>query len=171
MSKAIMISIRPKWVAKIIRGDKTLEIRKTCPKQLRGDTSTVPEPIEVYIYCCKPKHGEIGCHINFKRVEGKVIGKFTLNKITPTYHFYEEELCALSCVSKEELFKYLGYGDGYAWHIDNLVIFDKPRELSEFKVRSHKVNGIGLNGEPQKFEILKPLNKAPESYCFVEKEN
>ena len=25
--------------------------------------------------------------------------------------------------------------NGYAWHIDNLVIFDKPKELNDFGVK------------------------------------
>lgn len=32
MSKAVLISIRPKWCEKIINGDKTIEVRKTRPK-------------------------------------------------------------------------------------------------------------------------------------------
>ena len=29
MSKAVLISIRPEWVEKILSGEKTLEVRKT----------------------------------------------------------------------------------------------------------------------------------------------
>ena len=32
MSKAVMISIRPKWCEKICSGEKTIEVRKTRPK-------------------------------------------------------------------------------------------------------------------------------------------
>lgn len=32
MSKAVMISIRPKWCEKIVNGEKTIEVRKTRPK-------------------------------------------------------------------------------------------------------------------------------------------
>ena len=32
MSKAVMISIRPKWCQKIASGEKTIEVRKTKPK-------------------------------------------------------------------------------------------------------------------------------------------
>lgn len=42
--KAIMISIQPKWVAKILNGEKTIEIRKQFPKDYVG---------WVYIYCTK----------------------------------------------------------------------------------------------------------------------
>lgn len=32
MSKAVLISIKPKWCDLIRRGRKTVEVRKTCPK-------------------------------------------------------------------------------------------------------------------------------------------
>lgn len=31
MAKAVLISIRPEWVSKILTGEKTLEVRKTRP--------------------------------------------------------------------------------------------------------------------------------------------
>ena len=43
MGKAVLISIRPEWVEKIARGEKTLELRKTEPK--------LETPFKVYIYC------------------------------------------------------------------------------------------------------------------------
>jgi predicted transcriptional regulator len=37
------------------------------------------------------------------------------------------------CLSAQELFDYIGVGKHlYAWHISDLKIYDKPRELSEF---------------------------------------
>lgn len=32
MSKAVMLSVRPKWCEKIASGEKTIEVRKTRPK-------------------------------------------------------------------------------------------------------------------------------------------
>lgn len=32
MSKAVLISIRPRWCEKIINGDKTIEVRKRAPQ-------------------------------------------------------------------------------------------------------------------------------------------
>ena len=43
MAKAVLISIRPDWVEKILSGEKTLEVRKTRPK--------LEAPFKVYIYC------------------------------------------------------------------------------------------------------------------------
>ena len=45
--KSILISIKPKWVAKILNGEKTIEMRKTMPKS--------DLPIDVYIYCTKDR--------------------------------------------------------------------------------------------------------------------
>ena len=43
MSKAVLISMRPKWVEKIASGEKTIEVRKTKPK--------LETPFKCYIYC------------------------------------------------------------------------------------------------------------------------
>ena len=44
MSKQILLSIKPQWVAKILNGEKTIEVRKRFPKDYVG---------WVYIYCTK----------------------------------------------------------------------------------------------------------------------
>ena len=58
MSKAVMLSIRPKWVEKIASGEKTIEVRKTWPK--------LQTPFKCYIYCTKPKypHDDTDCVLN-----------------------------------------------------------------------------------------------------------
>lgn len=45
MAKAVLISIRPEWVEKILNGEKTLEVRKTRPN--------METPFKCYIYCTK----------------------------------------------------------------------------------------------------------------------
>ena len=198
--KAILISIKPKWVAKILNGEKTLEIRKTMPK--------CELPIDVYIYCTKKlsqrfliKKGEqIGIKENGEDIiadtniitkyptmfefnfGGKVVAKFTLNKVEEIEPFEEYNSlfglaykltekgiinCQKAQLTYEEYNHYLKGKRGYAWHIDNLVVFDKPKELNEFYVYSHSVAGVGLDGKDKTFEILKPLTKAPQSYCFI----
>ena len=223
--KAIMISVRPKWVAKILNGEKTIEIRKTMPK--------CDLPIDVYIYCtkekilgnlimCKSKEhielfGEnavIGINKGFIEKEdinlqGKVVAKFTLNKIVPIVmqkgatHGYgnkgyigygycdkgnfkfmfdmEKETCL---EHNEELCKYLNNGKnlsniiyheleakvGCAWHIDNLEIFDTPKELSEFKKPCY-VFAQKISGEYGGVCMGEKLTKAPQSWQFIEVED
>ena len=48
MTKAVLISIRPKWCEKIVGGEKTIEVRKTRPK--------LDTPFRCYIYCTLPKY-------------------------------------------------------------------------------------------------------------------
>ncbi len=88
MKKSILISIKPEQVAKILNGEKTIDVRTTAPKY---------EPIEVYIYCTKKRRiGEtlikhafdgkyrvgncVGSNDN-KPLNGKIVAKFTLSKI------------------------------------------------------------------------------------------
>ena len=147
--KFIVMSVKPKWVAKILNGEKTIEIRKTMPK--------CDLPIDVYIYCTKEEELFYNTHTqkwfvaknrkNLKRLSnGVVIAKFTLNKVEEikpkiklgllsTYGTYETETLVINplldkcCLSFEELDLYLNWNIGYAWHIDNLEIFDKSIEL------------------------------------------
>lgn len=48
MSKAVMMSIRPKWCGKIASGEKTVELRTKRPWTYG--------PAKVYIYCTKDRH-------------------------------------------------------------------------------------------------------------------
>lgn len=133
MSKAILISIKPRFVADILKGLKTLEIRKTFPQ--------CELPIDVYIYCTK---GQYVGYVSNKYV-GKVVAKFTLNDVRQIYvvhfgYYYEYKPVDMTqahleergCVSSVEIDDYLHKKKGYAWCIENLQIFKEPKELSEF---------------------------------------
>lgn len=86
----------------------------------------------------------------------------------------ENYLCNSSCLSWEEMRNYIGQGFNtfYGWHISNLVIYDKPRELRFFfKPRTAEeieadiavaVLTCGIHGSP--YTIKKP----PQSWCYVE---
>ena len=179
MSKAILISIQPKWVHKILQGYKTIEIRKTKPKQYLNDKNF--EAYDVYIYCTKNGSLENENNEMFKylpyNIKGKVVAKFSLVAVESIkYHFNyydmgewtESYILENSCLTSEELDNYFQaskeYNEkvpskvyGYAWHIEELEIFDKPKELSDFLIKSHKVQGIDKNGDNKTFTILKPL--------------
>ena len=177
--KSILIAIKPKWCAKIMNDEKTIEIRKTMPK--------CDLPIDVYIYCTKDeKYANLINRGGF--LTGMVVAKFTLNKVEEikTCERHNPELLKQSCLNANEFYDYLTKGKnflgqvlGYAWHIDNLEIFDEPKELSEFK---HWVfykecskcpygkcdNDYGLCSQCCE---IKPLAKAPQNYCYIETEN
>lgn len=84
---------------------------------------------------------------NYECGNRKIIGEFTvdyIDEIVPNESYNEktkesEPYClhALqtlvgSHLTKEEIQKYLGDNRGYGWHISDLVIYDTPKELSEF---------------------------------------
>ena len=197
--KAILISIKPKYVAQILNKQKTIVIRKSYPK--------CDLPIDVYIYCCYGETLSKGTRENILTPDGKIIinkppklngsvvAKFTLNKVEPivkSYHnywgglYYSQDLTEINLldkaqISREEIGKYLENSKGYAWHIDNLEIFDKPKELSEFKHPKPSICGVKDNkglyqcdkckyghSEFWHCECRLPLTKAPESWCYVE---
>ena len=153
--KSILMPVRPKWVAKILNGEKTVEIRKTAPKEwvdyLNCKANDKPEPMIVDIYCTKDKQGlwlsngkyDILNENKYVKssINGKVVARFTLNKVEEIswqMGVYELEQQWFSdfldkcCLSFWELKNYLNRKNGYAWHISNLEIFGDPKELSEF---------------------------------------
>lgn len=189
MERAILISIRPQWVEKILNGEKTIEIRKTMPK--------CELPVKVYIYCTNGKKNELLAKDNstgkyrfwygtYNALNGKTVAEFTLNEIeTINEHECYNATCLKNhcCLTPEELTKYTKGKKFHAWHIDDLKIYDKPKDLSEFyseKECPYKdwgdVDNIGCwecgcemfsRGECR-FGNLK-LERPPQSWCYVEK--
>lgn len=167
--QAIMISIQPQWVAMIIHKKKILEIRKTMPKSKL--------PCKVYIYC---SWGDMRTNYMLGK-RGKVVAEFTLNKIecfTTDYRKNVEQTERISkdsCVSMSDLIDY-EYGNPclYAWHIDDLVVYDKPKELSEFyslkKCDSCKKSGYESAAcrYDEDCKIPIQITRPPQSWCYVE---
>lgn len=156
--QAVLISIQPKWCEYIASGKKTVEVRKTKPK--------IDVPFKCYIYETQgrtetPFVDEEG-HFIYKG-RGQVIGEFvcdTINYIgwisNPTKlnwkNYYDKD----SCLTSIQLYDYSNGGCYYEWHISDLKIYDKPRELSEF-------SKYGF-GHPV------PLKRPPQSWMYVEAE-
>jgi predicted transcriptional regulator len=173
--KSVLISIQPKWCELIASGEKTVEVRKTKPK--------LETPFKVYIYETQgrtetPFVDEEGHHI-FKG-RGQVIGEFVCDRIVQFENsLFDEvlpETVARSCVPMYDLLVYLGKQDyGYGWHISDLVIYDKPRELSEFKracdgnCQSCQYAIWQTNGWAYEPYIVdcKPITRPPQSWCYV----
>ena len=192
----ILISIKPEHCCNILNKDKILEIRTTCPmewkKYLDGKTSIKPEPCKVYIYetkakWFKPYHNSYINKTNYLEYEGrgKIIAEFILNEVEklentilptiPTCVYltktkrYASAVEKASCLSQDKIYTYLRGRDGYAWHIDDLITYDKPKELSEFSVYDKTYDNVGAFGwvfpEEQKYT---PLKRPPQSWCYVE---
>ena len=171
--KAIMISIKPQYVEKILNGEKTIEIRKTIPK--------CELPCNVYIYCTKGKKS-YKCVSNFDEdlLNGKVVAEFTLNKVgtlerdlndwLPKNRYdVSNELLKNINLNQEQLWN---YGQGktlYAWYIDDLKIYDKPKLLQVFfrpcgDCDKKDTDRCIYEDSYCRAKVIRP----PQSYCYVE---
>ena len=178
MSKAVMLSIRPKWCEKICGGEKTIEVRKTRPK--------LETPFKCYIYC-----SQSGVALGAWGKHGKVIGEFTCDRIykidkdstdflfkaggLSVYKQAAEEKCVL-CVAMtdDDLHGYLGHCQGYGWHISDLKIYDTPKELSEFKTLC-RVDADCCACPYYNYTKMdcdgRVIGRPPKSWCYVEAMN
>jgi predicted transcriptional regulator len=179
----VLISIQPKWCKLIASGKKTLEVRKTRPK--------LETPFKVYIYCTQG-HGKntFNCPVSFETIRDdyietdsmdcinseigncKVIGEFICDEIRDA----RECFIGPSCLTTEE---WLKYTDGYekpvwCWHISDLKIYEKPKELCEFyiwkKCNSCKATGYESSACVYDEDCKVPaiITRPPQSWCYVE---
>ena len=170
--KAVLISINPHPTAQIISGEKKVEIRKTKPN--------LPTPFPCYIYESSGNRF-VGNQNLSVRIRGtgrkKVIGEFVCDRIDYwQYHWmpdvmHIEKMSELSCLSTTELLDYLGgiydnQGNNkrlYAWHISDLIIYDEPKDVREFN--QFNDGSYWVDGSPT---LTLPLNRPPQSWCYVE---
>lgn len=203
MSKAVLISIKPEWCEMIALGEKTIEVKKTRPK--------LETPFKVYIYCTKGKPllstAEKSCFIDstykkggnlyglYELANGKVIGEFVCDDIKAfdvPYPAYSDKMdktiLEKSCIRYYDLHRYAWHDCLYAWNISNLVIYDKPKDLTDFFVEGECYpprcfeckyfdEGNGYNVEDdcllphhlnEEGNDVKPLKRPPQSWCYVE---
>lgn len=190
MSKAVLISIRPKWVEKIVNGEKTIEVRKTRPK--------LQTPFKCYIYCTMDHpYISVSCgeldKLNYRtntvgRCNGKVIGEFTCERIVPITYDGGRLWCPTNaafspatCLSQAEIIAYIGdKGRCYGWHISDLRIYDAPKKLGEFWRDCLEYSELSTNcwscenvcGDGDETDCNTDgrlyLHRPPQSWCYVE---
>lgn len=204
--KSVLISIQPKWCELIASGKKTVEVRKTKPK--------IETPFKVYIYETQgrkypfnvkadtiAKHDDdrfLDCvrgnppikedkngtpYFSYGRM--KVIGEFVCDNIAKG----TSQLG--SCLTMREISEYANGKEVYGWHISDLVIYDEPKELSEFyKYTEYDDSSKDIRPcrfcEHNKFDWSEnceccdidfdgehcfhlQLKRPPQSWCYVEK--
>ena len=194
--KAVMISIQPKWVEKIAGGQKKIEVRKTAPevpfKAYIYCTKAKPylyreanPPFELFLDSDLYE----GEGYDDRLFSGKVIGEFICDEIIEWqydkgHQYYVDypndctsyfpylkchsEATGLKCSEIEN------YGKGktlYGWHISDLKIYDKPKELSEFR-KPCKIN-LPMCDRCEYYSTwngrCENITRAPQSWCYVEK--
>ncbi len=184
--KSVLISIQPKWCKLIASGKKTVEVRKTKPK--------IDTPFKCYIYCTlsgsneffkEDCNGDIAEWNRSKMAlkKGKVIGEFVCDAIIADKTFGHDALFkTLACMSDADISAYCLKKEMYCWHISDLVIYDEPKELSEFFIscgdnpkcegcEAHYYSNTECGLEDYCCSVVdgcRPLKRPPQSWCYVE---
>lgn len=174
--KSVLISIRPKWTEKIANGEKTIEVRKSAPKEV---------PFKAYIYETQGQYIKFinGAHTKYGYGCGKVIGEFVCDKVEKLEEHIEQGglYYILSDTFNEQAqldnWELHDYGKGktlYGWHISDLKIYDKPRELSEFYTKK-KCNSCKKSGYEstacmydEDCKVPMSITRAPQSWQYIE---
>lgn len=103
----IMLSMKPKWWQAIVKGEKTVEIRKTIPR------AGMPFIVQVY----ETQEGR-----------GMVVGNFAVHCF---WADYKNSDGGKSGLTDDEILKY-GQGKAYGLEISDLVVYKYPYLLSQF---------------------------------------
>ena len=188
----ILVSIRPKWCEKIFHEigkdenskpiyEKRIEVRKTAPKEL---------PFKAFIYQTKSRDNTIYKQYKVDDMRsGKVIGEFVCDKVyewecknrlelvgelglpnwRASYMIFTNDL-EKTCLTYDDLWNY-GQGKAlYGWHISDLKIYDKPKEIGEFRKPCNKnancfyCKKAGFSGG----RCIGNITRPPQSWCYVE---
>ena len=196
--KSVLISIQPKWVKKIANGQKTIEVRKTAPKcEVPFKCYIYCTSAKPYLY--KEANPPFELFLDSELYKGKgyddrlfsskVVGEFACDEIikwqyNKSHQYYVDypddctsyfpylkchsEATGLKCSELEN------YGKGktlYGLHISDLKIYDKPKELSEFR-KPCKIN-LPMCDRCEYYSTwngrCENITRAPQSWCYVEK--
>ena len=181
--KSILISIRPEWCAHILSGQKTVEVRKTKPK--------INTPFKCYIYCTQlsPYNPSVPYSYPTSKctyssfLTSSVIGEFICDRIVHLdmdsvgvgffegkEYIYLDDIGWNTKLTKQEFMNYAGGKRVYGWHISDLVIYDKPKKLSDFHrhcIDSFTCELCVLNKNNHCENTGLYLTRPPQSWCYV----
>ena len=199
MKKVIVMSVRPEWLAKILNGEKTVEIRTRVPKDFVGEIHLACTKGKPYLYnFAKLDYGLSNEIINqpFHTIlNGKVVAKVDYNYKNVERISYDtiedyagdmEDVCIKeiayerivnnACLDYEQMSKYSKCKPLFAITLKNLVAFNKPIELGKYYIdttlgESTKIFSVTKPNDIY-HHMVKPLTRCPQSYQFayVEKE-
>lgn len=193
--KSILLSIKPKYVELIARGEKTIEVRKTAPQEV---------PFKAYIYesrngghRCKHCNEKDSCYsyapknVGCYNGRGKVIGWFICDRIEKVnakcsdygIDLFYHDCLTNGCLTEREIEKYFNIpedrdlramkGNGYVWNISDLKIYGSPKELSEFS-RPCSYSGLCFSCKRTSFKkdgnllCNTKITRPPQSWMRVE---
>lgn len=180
----ILASIKPYYYYLIAEEKKKIEVRKTALKNLPQDIAFYMSKDEKS-FAKIPKEFQEKYRKHFGKIGMRVVcdklNKYTFSHYEAEYRVTHVEQDAM-CLNQPELIRYGKGNPLYGWHISDLKIYDKPKELSEFKTppceKNEKACGnckwlVKIN-TPDVYECEcyvedgRPITRSPQSYMFVE---
>ena len=183
--KSVLITTRPQWVEKICHKigedetgkaiyEKRIEVRKTAPQEV---------PFKCYIYETQGQYVKFthGAHTKYGYGRGKVVGWFICDKVDKYHYDYcdgvdiDDDTILETAIDREDINIYAKGKTLYGWHISDLKIYDKPKELGDFKKHCHYKdrNSYCLANECEYYSdwtgiCCNWVERPPLSWCYVE---
>ena len=174
--KAVLMSIQPKECEKVFREKQTIVVRKTAPK--------LETPFKVYVYCTNGLFDITDIYnLTSESVRvvsegrGKVIGEFVCDRVEKydidlggNYYRISDEDSIQACMDQTSLFKYGNGRDLYGLRISEPKLYDKPKELSDFKKQNRICFYSDLGFAIPNCKSCRECNlkRAPQSWQYVE---
>ena len=179
--KSVLASLKPYYYYLVGEGIKKIEVRKDMPKAsdwnkevlfyMSKDVKSFAKIPKEFQEKYRKHFGKVGLKFICDKVEKFIVGSLRCDDIEK-----------LACLSYTEMINYFYKPEeldgntakfGYGWHISDLKIYDKPKELGEFK----RWNRTEKNSPCAHTKWLYPdckdckacnLTRPPQSYMFVE---
>ena len=139
---SIILSIKPKYADLILEGKKTIEIRKTYPRNLTQSTD------KIHLYATAPIKkviGDVQCHGSVVTNPSKFIVASLLHGNSEPIRMVEEQ----AQLTYKEMQKYAGglHGNIWVWKLYNPQRFPTPMPLEHWGI-----------------------SRPPQSFCYVKDE-
>lgn len=183
----ILASVKPYYYYLIGEGKKKIEVRKSALKNL---------PQDIAFYMSKNEKSFAKIPKEFQEKYRKHFGKVGMRVVCDEAERFSvgslrsDDIEKLACLSYNEMINYFykpkeldgkTAKQGFAWHISGLKVYDKPKELSEFKTPPcDKPGGACGNckwlvkiNTPDVYECEcyvedgRPITRPPQSYMWV----
>lgn len=176
--KAIIQAYSPKEVERIARGEQTIKVCKTAPKEV---------PFKVYMYCTKDGY-MYRCRFDENRLaipelwNGKVVGEYVCDKVIK--YDYQTIACAKyevngadvkeqlrynagACLNSEEMYSLSNGKDLRGLHIPAVKFYDKPKALGEFVTVKCTHKSGSCSDCKIKPDCIKQITRPPQSWQYV----
>lgn len=184
--------------------EKRIEVRKTAPKEVPFKAYIYATRPKKFYKCGAVStsdellwlaNGKVEMGDGFKFwangdeyqcLNGRIIGEFICDKVYSiknrgsSFSVANEEqsvtndIARQSCLYYDDMVSYFGNKDGCGWHISDLKIYGRPKELSEF-IRPCSYSGLCFSCERASFDedgnllCNTEITRPPQSWCYVER--